>query len=97
MKTEPSLKLNIVCHSWLIWFWDKDSSHLVLTLMYSFGTLSMSMRDLPPTAKLIDAQHHSQSLATLIYLLIDCMDNPYVMKLQAVLEKLNKRYDANPK
>lgn len=71
--------------------------------MYSFGTLSMSTRDLPPTAKLIDAQHHSQSLATLIYLLIDCMDNPlavtraYVMKLQAVLEKLNKRYDANPK
>lgn len=71
--------------------------------MYSFGTLSMSTRDLPPIAKLIDAQHHSQSLATLIYLLIDCMDNPlavtraYVMKLQAVLEKLNKRYDANPK
>ena len=43
----------------------------------------------PPIVKLVDAQHHAQLLATFF------MDNPleltptYVMKLQAILEKLN--------
>ena len=51
----------------------------------------------PPIVRLVDAQHHAQLLATFF------MDNPFeftpidVMKLQAILEKLNEIYVANLK
>ena len=51
----------------------------------------------PPIVKLADAQHYSCLFATLL------MDNPLeialanVMKLQAILEKLNKIFVANLK
>ena len=52
---------------------------------------------LPPILKLAHTQHHPQLLDFFL------IDNPltftptYVMKLQAILEKLNKMYVANSK